>query len=62
MIKTETNFNEKECVGCGTNFLYPIEMSDVSLYCTSTCEEQHSIFKESKMTSHVSEDETSKWN
>lgn len=58
--QSDAVMSEKECVGCGTSFIYPTEMSDVSLYCTSSCEDQHSIFEES--TIHVSEEGTSKWN
>lgn len=40
----EPIYIEKECVGCGNAFLSPIKMSENNLYCTSNCEENHSIF------------------
>lgn len=42
----EPLYVEKECVGCGNGFLTLSEVSEFTLYCTSNCEENHSIFDE----------------
>lgn len=35
---------EKQCVGCGSEFSIPVDANESNLYCTSSCEENHSIF------------------
>lgn len=40
----EPIYIEKECVGCGNEFLSPVKLSENVLYCTSNCEERHSLF------------------
>lgn len=37
-------FLEKSCVGCGSDFLVHELMVNQSLYCTSSCQNNHSIF------------------
>ena len=45
MLNLDSEYTIKKCVGCGNDFVIPTEMAEDSLYCTDTCEENHSIFK-----------------
>ncbi|MEK5149080.1 MULTISPECIES: hypothetical protein [unclassified Psychrobacillus] len=39
-----TDLTEKQCIGCGNFYSIPTEVAMISLYCCSTCKENHSIF------------------
>lgn len=39
-------FVEKQCVGCGYDYLCFKDYVDTSLYCTSSCKENHSLFSD----------------
>lgn len=45
---------EKQCIGCGTYYPIPVDAAETSLYCTSTCKENHSLFS----IAHVSQQTT----
>lgn len=42
------SFAEQSCVGCGSLYLSHDTMEGQSLYCTSSCQDNHSIFLEKR--------------
>lgn len=46
MIKNE-EIIERQCIGCGSTYVFHNELLAVSLYCTSSCKKQHSLLNAS---------------
>lgn len=43
-MESKVNFLRKRCVGCNSVFVVISGLGNSALYCTSSCEDQHTIF------------------